>query len=219
MPQMNLPSVSPRLCDRTSGASFALGGGRGPGDESARPLCSRHFQRTDTTAPVSGRSEVDTQAPGRGWAVAPPRAVGCQNRGPPPRPGRRMAQEAFEAYGKSSPLPALPHLPFPPGYVPPPVCMGTRGSRHGTLSTMRRRGDYRRGATAAGDPGVRSLYHGERRKAQRETPPPPRQPSASPRDCVVPTSCLRRACKEGETTRAPLPPPTQPRPPEGGECG
>ena len=59
-PQMNPPSVSPRLCHRTSGASIALGGGRGPGDESARPLCSRHFQRTDTTAPVSGRSEVDT---------------------------------------------------------------------------------------------------------------------------------------------------------------
>ena len=71
MPQMNPPPVSPRLCHRTSGASIALGGGRGPGDESARPLCSRHFQRTNTTAPVSG-SEVDTQAPGRGWAVAPP---------------------------------------------------------------------------------------------------------------------------------------------------
>ena len=83
MPQMNPPSVSPRLCHRTSGASIALGGGRGPGDESARPLCSRHFQRTDTTAPVSGRSEVDTQAPGRGSAVGPPRAVGCRNRGPP----------------------------------------------------------------------------------------------------------------------------------------
>ena len=65
MPQMNPPSVSPRLCHRTSGASIALGGGRGPGDESARPLCSRHFRRTDTTAPVSGRSEVDTQAPMR----------------------------------------------------------------------------------------------------------------------------------------------------------
>ena len=83
MPQMNPPSASPRLCHRTSGASIALGGGRGPGDESARPLCSRHFQRTDTTAPVSGRSEVDTQAPGRGWEVGPPRGVGCRNRGPP----------------------------------------------------------------------------------------------------------------------------------------
>ena len=84
MPQMNPPPVSPRLCHRTSWASIALVGGRGPGDESALPLCSRHFQRTDTTAPVSGRSEVDTQAPERGWAVAPPpRAVGCRNRGPP----------------------------------------------------------------------------------------------------------------------------------------
>ena len=78
MPQMNPPSASPRLCHRTSGASIALGGGRIPGDESARPLCSRHFQRTDTTAPVSGRSEVDTQAPGRGWVVGPPRAVGFE---------------------------------------------------------------------------------------------------------------------------------------------
>ena len=83
MPQMNSLPVSPRLCHRISGASIALGGGRGPGDESARPLCSRHFRRTDTTATVSGRSEVDRQAPGRGWAVAPPRAVGCRNRGPP----------------------------------------------------------------------------------------------------------------------------------------
>ena len=80
---MNPPPVSPRLCPKTSGASIALGGGRDPGDESALPLCSRHFQRTDTTAPVSGRSEVDTQAPGRGWAVSPPRAVGCRHRGPP----------------------------------------------------------------------------------------------------------------------------------------
>ena len=52
-------------------------------------------------------------------------------------------------------------------------------------------------------------------KAQRETPPPP--PAASPRACVVPASCLRHACNEGETTWAPLPPPpTHPRPPEGG---
>ena len=149
----------------------------------------------------------------------PPPGCWVPKQGPSPRPGRRMAQEAFEAYGKSSPLPALPHLPIPPGYVPPPVSMGTEGSRHGTLSTMRRRGDYRRGATAAGEPGVRSLYHGEGREGPKGNPPPRRQPSASPRDCVVPTSFLRRACKEGETTRAPLPPPTQPRPPEGGECG
>ena len=44
MPQINPPPVSPRLCHRTSGASIALRGGRGPGDESARPLCSRHFR-------------------------------------------------------------------------------------------------------------------------------------------------------------------------------
>ena len=133
-----------------------------------------------------------------GW---PPRGCWVPKQGHSPRPGRRMAQEAFEAYGKSSPLPALPHLPFPAGYVPPPVSMGTGGSRHGTLSTMLRRGDYRRGATAAGDPGVRGLYHG----AGREGP-------ASPRDCVVPTSCLRRACNGGETIRAPLPPPPTPAP-------
>ena len=218
MPQMNPPSVSPRLCHRTSGASIALGGGRGPGDESARPLCSRHFQRTDTTAPVSGRSEVDTQAPGRGWAVAPPPGCRVPKQGPSPRPGRRMAQEAFEAYGKSSPLPALPHLPFPPGYVPPPVSMGTGGSRHGTLSTMRRRGDYRRGATAAGYPGLRGLNHGAGREGPNGNPPPPQQPSASPRDCVVPTSCLRRACNGGGTKRAHLPPPPIPAPPRAGSA-
>ena len=212
------PPVSPRLCDRTSGASIALGGGRDPGDESARPLCSRHFQRTDTTAPVSGCSEVDTQAPGRGWAVSPPPGCWVPKQGPSPRLGRRMAQEAFEAYGKSFPLPALPHLPFPPGYVPPPVSMGTGGSRHGALSTLRRHGDYRQGATAAGDPGVRSLYHGEGREGPKEkTPPPPLQPSASPRACVVLASCLRHACYEGKTTRAPPPPPpTHTAPPPQG---
>ena len=115
---------------------------------------------------------------------------GCwvPKQGPSPRPGRRMAQEAFEAYGKSSPLPALPHHPFPPGYVPPPVSMGTGGSRHGTLSTMPRRGDYRQGAPAARDPGVRSLYHGGGREGPKENPPPP--PAAA--KCLTP--CLRRAC-------------------------
>ena len=220
MPQMNPPPVSPRLCHRTSGASIVLGGGRGPGDESARPLCSRHFQRTDTTAPVSGRSEVDTRAPGRGWAVAPPPGCWVPKQGPSPRPGGRMAQEAFEAYGKSSPLPAPPHLPFPPGYVPPPVSMGTGGSRHGTLSTMRRRGDYRRGAPAAGEPGVRSLYHGEGREGPKGNPPPP--PAAAKcltpclcRACVLPATCVQR---RGDDMGAP-PPPTHPRPPEGGGCG
>ena len=141
----------------------------------------------------------------------PPPGCWVPKQGPSPRPGRRMAQEAFEAYGKSSPLPALPHHPFPPGYVPPPVSMGTGGSRHGTLSTMRKRGDYRQGATAAGDPGVRSLYHGEGREGPKGNPP--QQPSASPRACVVPASCLRHACNEGETTWAPLPHP--PPPPRG----
>ena len=107
-----------------------------------------------------------------------------------------MAQEAFEAYGKSSPLPALPHHPFPPGYVPPPVSMGTGGSRHGTLSTTRRRGDYRQGATAAGEPGVRSLYHGEGREGPKGTPPPPAAAKClTPclcRACVVPATCVQR---------------------------
>ena len=149
----------------------------------------------------------------------PPPGCWVPKEGPSPRPGRRMAQEAFEAYGKSSPLPALPHHPFPPGYVPPPVSMGTGGSRHGTLSTMRRRGDYRQGATAAGDPGVRSLYHGEGREGPKENPPPPLQPSASPRACVVLASCLRHACNEGKTTRAPPPPPHTPAPPRVGDAG
>ena len=150
----------------------------------------------------------------------PPPGCWVPKQGPSPRPGRRMAQEAFEAYGKSSPLPALPQLPFPPGYVPPPVSMGTGGSRHGTLSTMRRRGDYRRGATAAGYPGVRGLNHGAGREGPKgNPPPPPQQPSASPRDCVVPTSCLRRACNGGETIRAHLPPPPIPAPPRAGSAG
>ena len=145
----------------------------------------------------------------------PPPGCWVPKQGPSPRPGRRMAQDAFEAYGKSYPLPALPHHPFPPGYVPPPVSMGTRGSRHGTLSTMRRHGDYRQGATAARDLGVRSLYHGEGREGPKEKPPPPpQQPSASPRACVVLASCPRHACNEGTTTRAP-PPPHTPPPPRG----
>ena len=84
----------------------------------------------------------------------PPPGCLVPTQGPSPRPGQRMAQEAFEAYGKSSPLPAPPHLPFPPGHVRPLVSMGTGGSRHGTLNTWQRRGDYRQGAAAAGETGV-----------------------------------------------------------------
>ena len=145
----------------------------------------------------------------------PPPGFWVPKQGPSPRPGRRMAQEAFEAYGKSSPLPALPHHPFPPGYVPPPVSMGTGGSRQGTLSTMRRRGDYRQGATAAGDPGVRSLYHGEVREGPKEKPPPPRS-SQVPHPVLA--SCLRRACDmratKGRQHGRPSPPHTPP-PPQG----
>ena len=126
------------------------------------------------------------------------------------------AQEAFEAYGKSSPLPALPHHPFPPGYVPPPVSMGTGGSRHGTLSTMRRRGDYRQGATAAGNPGVRSLCHGEGREGPKENPPPPPRCSQVPHPVLA--SCLRRAfdmrATKGRRHGRPSPPHTPP-PPQG----
>ena len=53
-----------------------------------------------------------------------------------------MAQEASVAYGKSSLLPELHHLPTPPGCVPPQVKMGTRGSRHRSLTTPPRRGGY-----------------------------------------------------------------------------
>ena len=57
-------------------------------------------------------------------------------------------------------------------------------------------------------------------KAQRETsPPPPRQPSASPRGCAVPTTCLRRACNATDGRRKGRPtPPHHHHPPEG-ECG
>ena len=137
----------------------------------------------------------------------PPPGCWVPKQGPSPRPGRRMAQEAFEAYGKSSPLPALPHLPFPPGYVPPPVSMGTGGSRHGTLSTLRRRGDYRQGAATAGDPGVRSLYQGEGREGQKEETPPPCLRRALHRACNM------RATEERQQGR---PPPTHLHPPKGG---
>ena len=52
-------------------------------------------------------------------------------------------------------------------------------------------------------------------KAQRETsPPPPRQPSASPRGCAVPTTCLPATCVQrmGGEKGAP-PPPTTTTPP------
>ena len=149
----------------------------------------------------------------------PPPGCWVPKQGPSPRPGRRMAQEAFEAYGKSSPLPALPHHLFPPGYVPPPVSRGTGGSRHGTLSTMQRRGDYRQGATAAGDPGPRGLYHGEGREGPREKPPPPAAakcliPCLRPA-CVVPATCVQR---REEDMGAP-PPPHTPAPPRVGDAG
>ena len=142
----------------------------------------------------------------------PPGLFGAQT-GALPRPGRRIAQEAFEAYGKSFLLPALPHLPFPPGYVPPPVSMGTGGSRHGTLSTLQRRDDYRQGATAAEDPGVRSLYHGEGQEGPKEkTSPPPTTAkcltSCLRRACIVPATCvLRREDNEGAPPPHTLPPP------------
>ena len=69
---MNPPSVTPRHCHGTSRASTELKAGSGPGDESAWPLCSRHFRRTDTAAPVSGCAEVETRALGKGWVVNPP---------------------------------------------------------------------------------------------------------------------------------------------------
>ena len=52
---------------------------------------------------------------------------------------------------------------------------------------------------------MRSLYHGERREGPKREPPPPLQLNASPRACVVLASCLRHACYEGKTTRAPPP--------------
>ena len=146
----------------------------------------------------------------------PPPGCWVPKQGPSPRPGRRMAQEAFEASRKSSPLPALPHLPFPPGYVPPPVSMGTGGSRHGTLRTMRRRGDYRRGATAAGYPGLRGLNHGAGREGPNRNPPPPPRSSQVPHPVTV--SCLRLACdvRATEGRRKGRTSPPHPSPPPRG---
>ena len=135
---MNPRSVAPRYCHTPSGASIALGGGRSPGDESARPLCSRHFQQTNTAALVSGCGEVETQAPGKGWVVSPPRAVRCRDRGPPLDKGGGWHQKPT-----TRTVSPPHHLPFSPGYVLLPVTTSTRGSRRGTLTTWARPGDYR----------------------------------------------------------------------------
>ena len=98
----------------------------------------------DIEAPVLDCSEVETQAPGKRWD-APPLGRTVPKQGPSPQQGWWMAPKAFEAYGKSSPLPAPPHLLSPPGYVPPPVKMATGGSTQGSLTLTPRRGDYRQG--------------------------------------------------------------------------
>ena len=83
---------------------------------------------------------------------------------------------------------------------------------HGTLGTMRRRGDYRQGAKAAGDPGVRSLYHGEGREGPKEkTPNPCLRPA-----CAVPATCVQR---REDDMGAPPPPPHTPAPPRVGDAG
>ena len=73
----------------------ALQGGRNTWGESKRPLCSRHFRRADTEAPVLGCMEVETHAPGKGWVVSPPppRAVRCQHRAPPLDHGSRWRKK------------------------------------------------------------------------------------------------------------------------------
>ena len=74
------------------------------------------------------------------------------------------------------------------------------------------------GATAAGDPGVRGLYHGAGREGPKGNLPPPRG-SQVPRPVVV--LCLRHACDvratEGRRKGRPTPPHHH-HPPEG-ECG
>ena len=126
-----------------------------------------------------------------------------------------MAQKAYEAYGKSSLLPAFLHLPFPPRYVPPPASTGTGGSRRGTLTTWARPGDYRHMARKS------SLLHPRRivtvlasclhlagprlwgpegrrcaGKNQRTNPPQPRPPQNSQRQ-------VRGKRGTGETGRCP----------------
>ena len=61
-----------------------------------------------------------------------------------------MAQKAFEAYGKSSPVPASLLLPSPLEYVPHPVSMDTGGIRQGLVMSPPRQGDYHRGAVCTG---------------------------------------------------------------------
>ena len=77
-----------------------------------------------------------------------------------------------------------------------------------------RPGDYRQGATAAGDPGVRSPYRGGGLEGPKEKPPPPRC-SQVPHPVLA--SCLRRACDMCATKgrRQGRPPPHTPPPPRG----
>ena len=173
MPQMNPPSVSPRLCHRTSGASFAPGvaearGTRAPGRflaATSSGLIPRHRYQAARKW-IHGHQGEDGQS-------APP-GLWCRKRGPPLNQGGGWRKKPSRRTVSPPRCPHfLPHHPFPPVYVPPPVSMGTGGSRHGTLSTMRRRGDYRQGAAAADDPGVRGLYHGKGREGPKGTPPPP----------------------------------------------
>ena len=81
---------------------------------------------------------------------------------------------------------------------------------HGTLSALRRRGDYRQGAAAAGDPWVRSLYQGEGREGQKEETPPPTAAKclASCLRHALHRACNMRATEERQQGRPPPPPHT-----------
>ena len=149
----------------------------------------------------------------------PPPGCWVPKQGPSPRPGRRIAQEAFEAYGKSSPLPALSHHPFPPGYVP-----STKYGHRRKLArdTKHHAETWRlppKGSSGWRSWGAEPIPWRRAGRPKGEPPPPPLQPSASPRACVVLASCLRHACNEGKTTWAPLPPPHTPAPPRVGDAG
>ena len=217
MPQMNAPPVSPRHCHRTSVASNALGGGRDPGDESAWPLCSRHFQRTDTTAPVSGRSEVDKQAPRKGWAVSPPGLLGA---GTGALPWTRAADGAKSLRGVRYVLPAARTSS---SSVSTRVRTSSSKYGHGreqARDTVQLSETWRllpRGSSGRRSWGAEPIPRRRAGRPIRGEPPP--HCSQVPR--LVLASCLHRACnmRAAEERQQGRPPPHTPPPLRVGEEG
>ena len=141
---MNPPSVTPRHCHWTSGPPPRSGVAVARGTRAHGRFVAATFSGLILRHRYQAALKWRHRHQGKdGWS-APPPPPGCKVRkhGPSPRLGGRTAPKAHEAYDKSSPLLTLLHLLIPPGYVPPPVSIDTRGSRHGTLTARARHGDY-----------------------------------------------------------------------------